>query len=1074
MRKDFKTYFSSRGMYLSTALILAAANFPSGSALANNSGKTNMEQQQTNASIVKGKVTDEKGEALIGVSVRVAGQASGVITDIDGNYTIKVPAGKQLIFSYVGYNALTVNPGGQPELNVQLKEDTQTLQDVVVVGYGVQKKASLTGAVASIDAKQLENKGTMTSPVQALQGTVPGVIITRGSGAPGDESWSMKLRGAVSTNNADPLVIVDGVEYSDGVNGLRLLNSDDIQSINFLKDASAAIYGSKAAGGVVLVTTKKGKAGRTTVSYNGSFTGKVIGLQPKLMTMDQWADTYTTAMQNNPEGGAYNEQWMGYINLMRAYKNHYIDMSNGASHPFDYKYFKDVDDFVFMDNDWQKILWGNSWSTQHELSISGGSEKNIFRISLGYMKDNSTLRWGNNNNQRYNLRVNDVFEIMPGMKLTTDIAYNRQDQVRPAQLGKALSDGNLAQPGFPAATIDGKPYAWGGQHAPNWYAEAGGDDNLKVSAINISETLNYDITKWLSATVNLGYNTSTANRDVMTKAIDWYNYAGTKLVNSDPNQTNSQYSTSFSRTDYYLASGYLNYHQTFASSHNLSVMAGAQYNYTQYKNSNASIKDINDKLEVPNGAGEKNVGGSKWHEAMMSYFGRVNYDYQGKYLVEGLARYDGSSKFQPENRWQFFWGATLGWRISEEAFMKSLKNVISNLKLRASYGVVGNQSGVDRYDGQQLYNFVTGGGVFLDGAKVSYINTNGKIASTDRTWERIHNYNIGLDFGFFENKLTGSVDIFWKKNNNMLIAAQYPGILGDAAPSANLGKFKANGWEGELNWSDKIGTVSYHVGGTFTYATNEVTDIGSTSVISAGGPKTMQGYPLNSYFGLLYIGKIQSQEELEKYTNHYKPNNGIGWTHDLRLGDNMFADVNKDGVLDQKDVVYLGSNDPKVSYSFNAGLEWNGFDVSAIFQGAADRTIFRTNGERIPFRSLYLNQYAYTIGKTWSPETPDAYYPAYTTQTDINNYNYQLSSWSVENGAYIRLKNITVGYTFPQKWIKKTGFITKLRIYFTGTDVWEHSKIRDGYDPEQATGMVTGLSRYPFNRTYTAGVNLTF
>ena len=400
---------------------------------------------------------------------------------------------------------------------------------------------------------------------------------------------------------------------------------------------------------------------------------------------------------------------------------------------------------------------------------------------------------------------------------------------------------------------------------------------------------------------------------------------------------------------------------------------------------------------------------------------------------------------------------------------------MNNLKLRASYGVVGNQSGIDRYDGVQLYNVKTGGGVLLDGQKVTTIDTNGKIVSTDRTWERIHNYNIGVDFGFLNNRLTGTVDVFWKRNNNMLIAAQYPGILGDSAPAANIGKFKSNGWNGSITWQDKIGDFSYHVGGTFTFSSDEVTDIGSTSIISAGGPKTMQGYPLSSYFGLQYIGKIQTEEELKKYTNLYKANNAIGWTKDLRLGDNMYADVNEDGVLDQKDMVYLGSDNPKISYSFNLGFEWKGFDASAIFQGAADRTIFRSDDNwRVPFHSLYLNQLTYTIGKTWSPENPDAYYPAYTTDKDINAYNYQISSWSVENGAYIRLKNLTVGYTLPQSWLAKTGFIQKLRIYFVGTDLWEHSKIRDGWDPEQTSNVSSGIQRYPFNRTYTVGLNVTF
>jgi len=605
-------------------------------------------------------------------------------------------------------------------------------------------------------------------------------------------------------------------------------------------------------------------------------------------------------------------------------------------------------------------------------------------------------------------------------------------------------------------------------------AELGGDNQLKVSAINVSEMLNWKIYSDLDAVVNLGYNTSTATRDIQNKAIDWYNYAGTRTVLQSPTQENSSYENSFSRTDYYMGSGYLNWHHTFSNSHNVSIMGGAQYNYMQYKYTDVTIKNINPNLEIPNGSGTETVGGNKYHEAMMSYFGRLNYDYKGRYLLSGQARYDGSSKFQPKNRWKFFWGVSGGWRISEEEFMKSLSSVINNLKLRLSYGVVGNQSGIDRYDGTQLYNVSTASGALIGSGKVSTIDTNGTLASTDRTWERIQNYNLGLDFGLLNDHLTGSSEIFLKKNNNMLISAQYPGILGDNAPKMNIGKFQDKGWEGDITWSDKVGSVNYHIGGTITYSTNKLINLGTTSIISAGFKGTQQGYPLNSYFGLRYIGKIQNQEQLQKYTDYYYKGNAIGWNGTLRLGDNMFEDVNKDGKLDSKDVVYLGSDDPKLSYSFNAGAQWKGFDFSIIFQGVGRRTIFRDGATwRIPMNAIYLNTTTQSIGKTWSPNNSNAYYPTYTNIGWINTYNYQISSWSVDNGAYLRLKNLTIGYTVPTSWIAKTHVLSNLHIYFTGSDLWEHSNIRDEWDPEQSR-TVSGLGRYPFSRTYSFGVNATF
>ena len=570
---------------------------------------------------VTGVVKDSQGEPVIGATIRESGGSGGIVTDLDGKFTFNVKSDNSvMLVSYIGTTPQHIKVGNKRNFEIVLQEDNTSLGEVVVVGYGTQKKATLTGAVSVVNAKQFEDKGSLSSPLQAMQGTVPGVIITRSSGAPGDESWSMKLRGAVSANSTDPLVIVDGVEYSDGINGLRLLNSDDIESINFLKDASAAIYGSKAAGGVVLITTKKAKAGRTVVQYDGSFTGKVVGIQPKLMSLDQWSDAVETALTND---GSTNQNWLTYVQLARKYKNHYIDLSKSPN-PFGSNGFTDVADFVFSDTNWWKMLWGNSWSTQHNVSVSGGNEKNLFRYSLGYLYDASTLKWGNNNNQRYNMRLDDVFSISKKMKLTSDIAYNRQDQVAPSQIGSVLSQ-SMPQPGLPVSTIDGRPYAWGTWVAPNWLAELGGDNRLKVSAIDISEQLNYKIYKDLEAVANLGYNTSTATRDIQNKSIDWYNYTGTKVVLTDPTQSNSSYENSFARTDYYMASGYLNWHHSLADVHNFDAMLGSQYNFTQYKYTDIKVKDINPNLEVPNGSGTETVSGSKWHEAMMSYFVRINY-----------------------------------------------------------------------------------------------------------------------------------------------------------------------------------------------------------------------------------------------------------------------------------------------------------------------------------------------------------------------------------------------------------------------------------------------------------------
>lgn len=1019
------------------------------------------------AAKVTGEVLDATGEPLIGASVMVKGTTDGVATDLDGRFTLNVPMGATLVVSYVGYKTQEVNVNSD-NLVITLADDTAMLDEVVVVGYGTQKKATLTGAVATVGSEQLSNKGTLSSPVQALQGQVPGVIITRNSSAPGDESWGMKLRGAVSKNNSDPLIIIDGVEY-ESVNDLRLINPSDIESMNFLKDAAASIYGSKAAGGVVIITTKRAKDAKIKIDYNGSVTIKKPGLVSNMMSLDQWANALISARTN--DGYDDNDTWMRYAKLALEHKNHYIDLDN-SGHPFGGTAFTDVADFPFFDTNWFDIMWGNAASTTHELAIAGGKEGALFRLSLGYMYDDSNLKWGNNNNNRYNFRLTNQFDLSKTLKLQSIVSYNRQDQVAPTQIGSALNS-QVTQPGFPSSTKDGKPYGWGTWGTPNWKAELGGDNKLKVSAVNISENLTWDIIDGLRAVATLGYNTSQATRDTQSLSIDFYNYTGNKLINTSPIAADTSYKKSSSRTDFYSVQGYLEWTKTFAERHDVKLMGGWQYNLKQYDYVETETKEINPSLEVVNGSGKVTSKGNAWEESIMSYYGRANYSYMDKYLLEGQVRYDGSSKFQPENRWAAFWGASAGWRLGQEKFMEWSRNWLDELKIRASYGNVGNQSGIDRYDGALLYNFNSTSKILLGNGLVSTLDTNGKLISTGRTWERVHNYNLGVDFGFLNSRLVGSVEVFRKKINNMLIDVDYPGILGDKAPTANLGKFKAWGWEGQATWRDRIGNVSYHIGGTFTYADNKLLDNGGDEAIRNGVTSNREGYPLNSVFGLRYCGKIQNEDQLEKYIDRYAGTSQIGNISKLRLGDNMYEDVNGDGKLDTNDFVYLGSDDPKIQFSMNAGLEWKGFDVQVVFQGAGKRTVWRDDANRIPMRATYLNSPDYFVGRIWSKENPDGFYPSLTNQSDINNYNYQCSSWQVQDGSYIRLKNVTVGYTFNEKMLKPLRVVNSIRLYFTGTDLWEHSKINDGWDPE-ASRKVSGVGRYPFLRNYTVGLNVGF
>ena len=1024
---------------------------------------------QAFAQSVSGRVVDTGGEPVIGATVIVDGTNNGVVTDFDGKFTLKAAAGVPVTVTILGYKDVktTLRPG----MVVTLEEDNELLEEVVVVGYGTARKETLSGSVAVVKETMLKEKGTLSSPVQALQGQVPGVIITRASSAPGDESWSMSLRGAVSANNSEPLIIIDGVAY-DSVNALRLLNSDDIASMSFLKDGAAAIYGSRAAGGVVLITTKKGTAGKVQVNYNGSFTVKQVGRLPKLMSLDEWADSVMTALENDNNTA---HVWYYYAQLAKQYKGGYIDL-NATANPYASTAFTDVEDFIFDDKvDWFGSIFGNSYSTNHDLSVTGGTDVSAYRLSLGYAYDGSPLEYGENNNKRYNLRLNNSFKIASWLTLDSAISYNRQDQIAPVDVGALLSN-TVPMPGLPLFSLDGKPYRWGTWNSPAAQAKFGGSNKLAVTSFNISETFKAKITPWLDGNVNLGYSSDNASRNKDNYSVDYYNYAGTKKVASNPTAANSYYEQTSSRTDFYSLSAYLNAHKTFADVHNTALTLGTQYEFKDYTYFGARVKDIQEGLEIVNGAGDITlVSPDRYQFAVASFFGRANYDYDSKYLVEFNARYDGSSKFLPENRWAFFWGASAAWRISQESWLKDVK-WLSELKLRASYGEVGNQSGIANYDGVQLYNTSAGTGALVGSGLLSTIVTNGKFASSSRTWERIKNYNLGLDFGFLNNRLTGSVDVFTKHNDNMLVSIDFPSIIGDEAPKANSGEFKAWGYEGMIQWRDQVNKdFSYNLGATFTFARNELVNLGGqATIVNNAFVSNREGYPLNSIFGLQYAGKITTEEERAAYLAKFYDGNGIGMPSDLRLGDNMYVDKNKDGVLDYKDYVYLGTDTPEIQYSFNAGIQWKGLDVSVVFQGAANRTMWNgINNWTVPMRAIYTNTSAYTLGKTWSPDHKSGRYPPYTINGNINNYNYQTSTWSVSDGSYLRLKNLTIGYNLPDNLVKKTGFIAGARVYFTGTDLWEWTRVLDGWDPE-AKSSPSATQRYPFMRGYSFGVNLNF
>lgn len=1066
---------------------------------------------------IKGKVTDNSKLPLPGVSVAVKGTTSGTITGADGNFSLTVPeSGKVLVFSFVGMKTVEETIGSQTTINVTLTEESIGLEEVVAVGYGTQKKVSLTGSVGTATAKTFQDRGPVASPLAALQGQVAGVTVTRNSGQPGRESWNFLIRGNSSVNGAEPLVIVDGLTLPNA-SALNSFNPNDIENISFLKDAAAtSIYGARAAGGVVIITTKRAKSGNAVIEYNGSVSRKVIGLQPGLVDINGWGPMMEEARK--ADGFDNTDLWNRYFMLAQyAVKNNLQTMTSAEAATnlaslglITTGFFTDVKDFVFFPGTMQDYLWKNSSSTEHQLSISNKGDKSGYRISFGYLDDGSLLEVGNNSNKRYNVRLTHDYQFTSKLKLESNVSVERNDIVQPSNIGAVLNNG--IQPGLPSSGVGltGKPYVWGsgiGNASTVSIANFGGDSKESNMRLNTNFNLTYNITKDLKSVASAGYYLHDADYRTKENAITWYNYKGDAIIStlSPSGSGRSFYQRANRKESYYNFNAYLEYSKTFNADHDVKAMVGTQYERQEFNSFFAKTFDIvpgvSPSLSLSYGdATSKSVAESQNHYALAGYFGRLNYAFKNKYLLEVNSRYDGSSKFDIDNRWKYFYGFSGGWRVTEEKFMKNIK-FISDLKLRASLGNVGNQSGIGLYDYITLLNLgystgATSSGFPILGTNPAVRVTPGGLVALDRSWERVQTINYGVDFGVLENRLKGSVEYFVKNNNNMLIARTYPAVLGASAPAGNNGELETNGWEFSLNYSDKIGKFTYHFGGNLsTYETN-LKNFGGQTIINStnrGLNGAVEGYPINTYFGLVYDGRIQTQEQLDNYRKFIVGNN-IGMPSGaataqanarLALGDNMYKDVNNDGKITfPQDAIDLGSYDPKLTYSLNAGFEWKGFDFNMMLQGVGKRTIIRDGNWRIPAQVIYQAQNAAFVNQWWSASRTDADLPRISTTGTINNYNYFPSDWVAENGAFLRLKNVVLGYTLP-KSVSSLAKLEKVRIYFSGNDLWEISHIKDGWDPEATNNIAnsgdsnnnnqsTFSARYPFYRLLSFGVNLTF
>ncbi|GHV70662.1 SusC/RagA family TonB-linked outer membrane protein [Bacteroidia bacterium] len=1018
--------------------------------------------------LVSGVITDSSGEELIGVSISVKGTNAGTSSGIDGKYSIAVPNNAAvLVFSYLGYATQEIPVNGKTSINVVLSEDTQLLDEVVVVGYGTQKKVNLTGAVASVSGKDIASKAS-TDVLSALQGQISGVAVLRSSGQPGSETTGLRIRGFSSANDANALILIDGVEGS-----LTLLNSEDIESISVLKDAAAAsIYGARAAAGVVLVTTKKGSSQKLKVSYNGSFGVNTPGNMPQRMSPWEEQDYINRARNADrgaPEQNPEQTSWVGNPNY-----NYY---PNGARWNF------------FGNSNWLNE-GTKDYTTQqnHSVSVSGGHGATKYYLSSGFYTKNGLLKYGPDDYQRYNLRANISTEMSKYVDFNLQTAYegsvdNRNPWGPTTVLSHLYNDRGRQAIYLPEEDTNyaNNPFSADLQSNAIDAMKNGGTDVRQNQYFTGNANLHVkNVVKGLTLDLNVSRRAGFYSREADMRFLQSMGRNGAIRSGYEINNPNRVIKTKNNNYQDKLEA-LLNYNLNI-DNHSLHILGGASYEQYLKDEMSATARNLlsNDFFSfnyydntLPTNT-EISDAVQPWK--MASLFGRVNYDFAGRYLFEANVRYDGSSRLAPGNRWGVFPSASVGWRVSEETFFEPVKPYVDNFKARFSWGQLGNSTVLNSmyYPYYGLISNKTEDSttniLSIMGNPVYYQK---EMVSNDVTWETLTSTNIGVDLGFFKNRLNITGDYYWKTNDNMLAQLRVGNIAGVVRlPYQNAGTLKTWGWEASAEWRDKIGNVSYHIGFNIDDSQNELVSYDGNNVIRAGAVDRLEGYTLNSVWGYKTDGFWSSRDE---YLEYKKNNPGYESFNDSKVngGDVRYVAQGKaDHTIgigggtpeNPGDLVYLGTTNGRYLYGINMGLQWNSFDFTLFWQGVGKRNFLINTATLTPLGNSY--EMPWTIHRDyWTEENPNAFF---ARPFEGNTFNYNPSDRWVQDGSYIRLKNVQLGYTIPIA----EKFIESLRIYLTGTDVWEHTNVLKVFDPE--IGNDKNTQYYPFFRTWTMGVNLTF
>ncbi|MEP7257617.1 MAG: TonB-dependent receptor [Flavitalea sp.] len=976
---------------------------------------------------ITGKVTNEQDQPIQGVSVQVKGTRIGSVTDISGNYSLNVPdnSSKVLIFSFVGMETQEVTVSRNAMLSIKLKTVQGQEQEIIVRGYGTQKKANLTGSVAAIGGDRIVNR-PVTNISVALQGQMPGVQVIGQSGQPGRDVGTIRIRGTGTMNNSDALVIVDGI-----IGSMNDLNPNDIENISVLKDASsAAIYGSRAANGVILVTTKRGKSGTPKVRYSG-----YVGKQD-LITLPEFLNSYEYATLLN-EGLRNQGQAERFSSAEIAEYKKTVDHA------------PDADPVAYPNTNWMDLLWqGKGIQHSHNISVSGGSESSKYLLSLGYLKQDGLIK--RNSNERYNVRFNLDSKVSDRLTIGMSSSLSNKKITEPSggrdqntvpwtivQLYRVPSTyGNKTPDGKWIFFIDGNPIS---------YVEEGGLQNDKMANVLGDVFAEFKILPGLKLRSSAGIDYNNLDRTMHVKDIHYSNgnIQGPNFI-----------SDLIDRSTRTMLQSTLNYQKSFGS-HNLNVLAGVARESYRFDHNDAFRQDLpsNDLTELNAGStvGWTN-GGYSLENSLGSYFGRVNYDYKGKYLIEGSIRRDGSSKFAEDKRWGTFPSFSAGWRLSEENFIKSI-NAISDLKVRVSYGTAGNNQTADyQYIPRVALgrNYPFFGQIAPGGAQVSATNP-------DLQWEKSTTFDVGLDLGLLNNRLNFTVDYYDRYTDNILIGVPVSVIYGLPAPTVNAGAMRNKGIEFLISHKNHVGKFTYNASANIAFNKNVADKFANPAI---NDRIRAQGYEWNAWYGYETAGLYQTEDQLQNAPK--VPGSPV------ILGDIMFKDQNKDGVINGSDRVVLGSDIPRITYGFNVGVEYKNFDLSIFAQGMAKVKQLVTYQLLFPFFNG-----ATGVKRTldrWTPETPNSPNPA-THVDQVHNFS-TISNASVINANYMRLKNIQLGYTIPQSALERIK-VSSIRIFVGGENLLTFTKMWSGLDPE-ATMSREYDAKYPNVKTYTVGLNVNF